>query len=155
MTKEEILQAIEETIVPNNQKAITAESLKILLTEMVNAGGSGSGVLTIYLGEPIVEGDAVIGVSLIDAEKEHNASIFQAIKSSTIMSPIAVDQSRYYTLAFGASSEHVKSCIMASFVVYADSEAASIMGLPYEAIILDVEGLNALLLSDGSIELRQ
>lgn len=55
MTKAEIIEAINATIVPNKEKAITAESLANLLIEMVNAapeGGSGGGsgnVKTIYL----------------------------------------------------------------------------------------------------------
>ena len=44
MTKNELIEAINATIVPNGQKAITAESLANLLMEMVNAtpeGGNG------------------------------------------------------------------------------------------------------------------
>lgn len=46
MTKQEIIEAINSTIVANGQKGITAESLNNVLTEMVNAtpeGGSGEG----------------------------------------------------------------------------------------------------------------
>ena len=55
MTKAEIIEAINATIVPNKEKAITAELLANLLIEMANAtpeGGSGGGsgnVKTIYL----------------------------------------------------------------------------------------------------------
>ena len=47
MTKNEIIEAINATIVTNGQKGITAESLANILLEMVNAtpeGGSGAGV---------------------------------------------------------------------------------------------------------------
>lgn len=43
MTREEILNAINETIRPNEEKAITAQSLNNLLTEMALSSGSGSG----------------------------------------------------------------------------------------------------------------
>lgn len=46
MTKQEMLDAINSTIVANGQKGITAESLNNILNEMVNAtpeGGSGGG----------------------------------------------------------------------------------------------------------------
>lgn len=51
MTKAEIIEAINATIKPNGEKAITAESLANLLIEMVEGGsGGGSGnVKTIYL----------------------------------------------------------------------------------------------------------
>lgn len=41
--KQELIEAIKATIVPNDEKAITAESLANLLTEMVEAMGEGSG----------------------------------------------------------------------------------------------------------------
>lgn len=45
MNKTEIKQCINETIVPNNEHGITAESLNLILNEMVdNSGESGSGV---------------------------------------------------------------------------------------------------------------
>ena len=40
MTKNEIIEAINATIAPNNQKGITAESLANILIEMVNASGA-------------------------------------------------------------------------------------------------------------------
>ena len=44
MNKTEIKQCINETIVPNNEHGITAESLNLILNEMVdNSGETGSG----------------------------------------------------------------------------------------------------------------
>lgn len=43
MNKTELIEAIQQVIIPNNQKAITAESLANLLTEIVGAMGEGSG----------------------------------------------------------------------------------------------------------------
>lgn len=45
MTKEEIIQSIEESIVPNNKKAISAQSLKNVLMGLAeNSGGSNEGL---------------------------------------------------------------------------------------------------------------
>ena len=45
MTKEEIIQSIEESIVPNNKKAISAQSLKNVLMGLAeNSGGSDEGL---------------------------------------------------------------------------------------------------------------
>lgn len=66
MTKKEIIEAINATIVPNNVKGITAESLANILIEMVNAeggnaeGGSGDGALR------VIVPDTMIGVMIID-----------------------------------------------------------------------------------------
>lgn len=44
MTKQEIIEAINSTIIANGQKGITAESLNLILNEIVdNSGESGSG----------------------------------------------------------------------------------------------------------------
>ena len=52
MSKQEILEAINSTIVTNGQKGITAESLNLILNEMVESSGegsSGSGALRILM----------------------------------------------------------------------------------------------------------
>lgn len=51
MSKQEILEAINSTIVTNGQKGITAESLNLILNEMVESsgeGGSGEGAIRVY-----------------------------------------------------------------------------------------------------------
>lgn len=51
MSKQEILEAINNTIVANGQKGITAESLNLILNEMVESsgeGGSGEGAIRVY-----------------------------------------------------------------------------------------------------------
>lgn len=53
MSKQEILEAINSTIVANGQKGITAESLNLILNEMVEssgeAGGGGSSAYIVHL----------------------------------------------------------------------------------------------------------
>lgn len=57
MTKKEIIEAINATIVPNNVKGITAESLANILIEMVNAeGGSGDGALRVIVPDTMIGG---------------------------------------------------------------------------------------------------
>lgn len=61
MTKKEIIEAINATIVPNNVKGITAESLANILIEMVNAeGGSGDGALR------VIVPDTMVGSMIVD-----------------------------------------------------------------------------------------
>lgn len=43
MNKTEIKQCINETIVPNNEHGITAESLNLILNEMVDNSGEAGG----------------------------------------------------------------------------------------------------------------
>lgn len=57
MTKKEIIEAINATIIPNNVKGITAESLANILIEMVNAeGGSGDGALRVIVPDTMMGG---------------------------------------------------------------------------------------------------
>lgn len=63
MTKAEIIEAINATITANDEKAITAELLANILTEMVNAegeGGSGEGALRVIVPELIALGTAMV-----------------------------------------------------------------------------------------------
>jgi hypothetical protein len=64
MTKPEIIEAINSTIVPNGQKGITAESLNNILNEMANAtyGGGGDGLLKVYVP------DEVFGEAFVELE---------------------------------------------------------------------------------------
>lgn len=55
MTKNEIISAINETIVPNGKKGINALALNNVLVEMANAsgeGGSGNGALKLIIPDP-------------------------------------------------------------------------------------------------------
>lgn len=75
MTKAEIIEAIEATIRPNGEKAITAESLANLLIEMVNAtpeGGSGGGGVE-YIATEFVDPDSM---ELTEEAMAHNAELF-------------------------------------------------------------------------------
>lgn len=91
MTKNELIEAINATIVPNGQKAITAESLANLLMEMVNAtpeGSAASGGVVFTLGSPNEEFSEFV---LSDTEKAHNAAMFVAIANAAVMPCVCVD----------------------------------------------------------------
>ena len=50
MSKEELIEAINETLVTNNNKAITADALRNLLTDIVeNSGNGGGGGITFQI----------------------------------------------------------------------------------------------------------
>lgn len=103
MTKNEIVEAINATIAPNNVKGITAESLANILTEMVNAtpeggGGSGDGALRVIVPELMMIGPEFISIG------EFSPTSWEAIKSQTEASA-GLDLSEY-DVAVNASFVH-------------------------------------------------
>lgn len=79
MAKEDVKQAISETIVSNGKKGITAQSLSNVLNLMVDEGGSGgAGVMKVS-----IMGLLATGV-LSSSEKEHNQKIFETVKNAAI-----------------------------------------------------------------------
>ena len=66
MAKQDVLEAIDATIIPNGVKGITAETLNNVLTMMVEnageGGGSGDGALRILMP------DGMMGSTFFDAE---------------------------------------------------------------------------------------
>lgn len=68
MNKNELKECINNTIVQNDERGITAESLNLILNEMVdNSGEGGSGVVTFYMSE---------GETMTEAEKAKNKAAF-------------------------------------------------------------------------------
>lgn len=90
MTKNEIIEAINATIVTNGQKGITAESLANILLEMVYAC---AGVPHVHIGSVNIETGEI---SQTAEEKAHNAEVFQLVKASDVPPTIALDMSGYY-----------------------------------------------------------
>lgn len=77
MTKQEILDAINATIVTNGQKGITAESLANILTEIVNAVGEGSGgVGGEYIDMTMANPEDSTSTELTAEAKAHNAEVY-------------------------------------------------------------------------------
>ena len=92
MNKTELIDAIQQVIVPNGQKGITAESLANLLIEMVNAtpdgGSGGSGQIVFYAGTPNDD----LGTFVLTPEQQaHNAEMVKLIKNSPISLCSSID----------------------------------------------------------------
>ena len=90
MDKTELIEAIQQVITPNNQKAITAESLANLLIEMVEAmgTGSGSGQVVFHMGTPNEDLETLV---LTPEQKAHNAEMVQIVKNSPIALCASID----------------------------------------------------------------
>lgn len=155
MTKEEILQAIEETIVSNNQKAITAESLKLLLIEMLNSSGSGSGSVIIYAGTAQYEGTELKGVILSEEEKSNNAEGFKIFKESKGGTSIVLNNTGWYSEMLNVPAESVKTCTIVPTIIYVDSTSAATVGAPGECIMLMIENMEFMLLPTGDIKIAE
>lgn len=111
MNKTELIEAIQQVIVPNGQKGITAESLANLLIEMVNAtpegGSGGSGQVVFYAGTMsgnIHEASGLIIADMTPEEKEHNIKMFEAFKTATVKPLINVNFSKLYGDMIGADA---------------------------------------------------
>lgn len=140
MTKEEIIAAIAETIAPNNIKAITAESLANILTEIVNA----SGALMVYIGQVDLETGAM---SQTAEQKAHNADVFKAVKSAEAMPAIFVEISEMYS---GLTEAIVKASVPSLTNLYVPED---LCGIPDGAVILFVQMMDTemALISDGTV----
>lgn len=82
MAKQDVLDAINATIVPNNIKGITAESLNnvlTMMTENAGEGGSGDGALRVIVPDLMVIGPEIVAMGeLSPAVWEETKSRFEA-----------------------------------------------------------------------------
>ena len=147
MTKGEIIEIINNTIVSNGKKGITAELLAYILTEMASAtpevSNSGSGGLIFYVGIP---DETYSNFTLTDEELEHNINTFNTYVASPTPF-IAFDISRFYAEMF--MLEGVSYHVVAQAPMYIPEEIAAIDGMP-AVIIDDYHGI--MVYSDGTIE---
>lgn len=83
MSKENVKQAINETIVSNGKRGISAQSLSNVLNLMVDEGGtgSGSGMLMIKIGT-VVDTSGETPSILTSEEREYNRQIFETCKNA-------------------------------------------------------------------------
>lgn len=160
MTKNEIIEAINATIIPNGQKGITAESLANLLIEMVNAtpeGGSssGSGQVVFYLGLPNEE---FTEFTLTPEEMAHNAAMVKVVKESPIALTASVDMTRYMTAQVqeGIDTAGTKFNFSANACVYVTEEYSQIMGLGTELVSIEINEMGGFnFTSDGSVMIME
>lgn len=82
MSKDIAHQCIDENIVPNGKKGITAQSLANTLHLMVDEGGSGSGLLMVNVGTIVDNGEDMLTTILTNEEKERNKEIFNIVKEA-------------------------------------------------------------------------
>lgn len=147
MNKQDIIEAINSTIMPNGQKGITAEALANILIEMANASGSGgSGGVTVYLGMVDAETGAV---TLTDEQKALNAEAFRQIKEGNRL--VIVDMSEFMSAEYGAQ---VGASAVAMGAVHFPPETAALFGMPDEFVAFSSEMFgDVTLLADGAIEI--
>lgn len=157
MTKNEIIEAINATIIPNGQKGITAESLANLLIEMVNAtpegGSSGSGQVVFYFGMPNEE---LTEITLTPEEMAHNAEMFKVVKESPIALTASVDITRYWTNMMqeemGVDVTGMKYNCSTSICVYSTKEYSQLGGFDSELVVIELNEIGGLyFMSDGSV----
>lgn len=106
MTKAEIIEAINSTIVANGQKGITAESLANLLIEMASAtpeGSGGSGGLHVYVPLPAEVVD--VDIPITEEQQAHNAEVYakclECFNNKTPLPVIVADLSDAFEAAMG------------------------------------------------------
>lgn len=151
MDKTELIEAIQQVITPNNQKAITAESLANLLIEIVsNMGtGSGNGQVVFYAGTP---NENLTEFTLTPEQKAHNAEMVQVIKNS----PIALCASFDVTECMSQVTEEeldftgAKSNILCTQTTYMPANIAESQGFSGACVVLSGD-FPAFVTEDGSI----
>lgn len=146
MNKQEIIEAINSTIMPNGQKGITAEALANILIEMANASGGGGGGVTVYVGMVDAETGAV---TLTDEQKALNAEAFRQIKEGNRL--VIVDMSELMSAQYGSQ---VGASSVAMGAVHFPPETAALLGMPDEFVAFSSEMFgDVTLLADGTIEI--
>lgn len=148
MTKNELIEAINSTIVANGQKGITAESLNLILNELVNSGG-GTGGVTFYVGNTVSADEPLI---LTEDQKNHNAEMFDVIKNANPLPPVALDLSDQYGTAMGMSS-NVKTTQLAGMIAYFPAEDAAAVGSTTECVAAILDGATLVVNPDGSTKM--
>lgn len=151
MTKAEIIEAINSTIVANGQKGITAESLANLLIEMASAtpeGGSGNGQMVIYM--PATEEVDGIDIPLTPEQQSNNAEVYayclECHNNNTPLPLIMIDGSSVYSVLMGTE---VSSTTVASMSIFTLGEVEG--GITGLAIMSPDMGVPLCILEDGSV----
>mgnify|MGYP006932839576 CR=1 FL=1 len=141
MTKNEIIEAINATIVTNGQKGITAESLANILREMVYAC---AGLPHVHIGSVNMKTGEL---SQTAEQKAHNAEVFQLVKASEEVLPaIILNMSGFYEAMLGAP-------VQASLVSFDTilTPVGLIPGVEEEVVTLASIEATYILLADGTI----
>ena len=153
--KEKLIEAINATIVPNDEKAITAESLANLLVEIVEAMGTGNGEqIVFYAGLPteeISETTGLMKMSLTPEQKQHNAEMFAQLRAADPARHHAIDLSEAYNDAMGANG--IKYCFEVFYSLFVPKDAAEMeIGIDQDVITGFIDPSH-FIYADGSVEL--
>lgn len=157
--KEKLIEAINATIQPNDEKAITAESLANLLIEMVEAmgtgSGSGSGQVVFYTGTP---NEDMAEFTLTPEQKAHNAEMVQVIKDSPIALCASFDMTELWLLEVGKENAGVdftgvKNNFYCANTMYLPAHLAGLEGFPSAGVIA-ISELPAFISEDGSVTIQ-
>lgn len=165
MTKTEILEAINATIISNDKQGITADSLNNILTEIVNAMSEGSGGSGYYIDMTLANPDAVESPELTPAAMEHNAQLYTTLMSvyntgnmaavgpvSTIFPDMGIITSNVVMFDTDAIMV-VYAVLMEGPNNFAVSGTHPVTGEPTAGLIGEFITLVIALMSDGSIQL--
>lgn len=79
MNKQELIEAIEATLVPNGNKAITADALRNLLIDIVENSGEGGG-MTFQIGVELDETGSVAAYATTPEQIAHNKKQIDILK---------------------------------------------------------------------------
>ena len=147
MNKEEIIEAINSTIVANGQKGITAESLANLLIEMASATpeGGGNGSLILYV--PSSVETFGVDVPLTEEQQAHNAEVYakclECYNNNTSLPGILLDLSDIFATLMGATVKYNETPMM---TIFTTEEIDGVIGL---ACMSQVSGM-VLVSDDGT-----
>lgn len=81
MSKDTVHQCIDENIVSNGKRGITAQSLANTLHLIADEGG-GAGTMMVKIGTLVPGEEGIITTVLTAEEKAHNVEIFNAVKEA-------------------------------------------------------------------------
>lgn len=150
MSKHDVKQAINETIVPNGKKAITGQSLANVLNMMVDEGGGDSYLKIHYSG--IGPNDELV---LTEADKEYNRQIFEIAKNAAlngeICPPILIDMA---PALVGSGTALLASSLIVMPMLYgyvSDVELVEEIGYSEVVVSISLFLAQCLILSDGNV----
>ena len=150
MSKQDVKQAISETIVPNGKKAITGQSLANVLNMIVDEGGGGGSYLMIR--HSGMSNETLI---LTEADKEHNRQIFETAKNAALNNevcpPILIDLA---PLLLGSGAALSASSLISMPMLYGYVSGAELVGeLGYSEMAISFSLLVAqcMILPDGNV----
>lgn len=137
MSKETVHQCIDENIVSNGKRGITAQSLANTLHLIADEGG-GAGTMMVKIGT-LVQGEGDILTTILTAEEmAHNVEIFNAVKEAA---------------ANGEAMPVITFDILALFASIEPEVAVMMAGCSYQMFSMVVGYMNGSLMGEVSGEL--